>query len=284
MNVLQASLKELTEPQLGAVEWQDGAMLAVAGPGSGKTQVLACRIGRILVDSADKRFRVLALTVTNKAAVEMRDRVSALVPDLYERATIGTFHAFCEQVLRQHGFHIGVKSNFEIFSLDADRVAVFRDALRRAEATGQFVSDDDARYLGRIDRLKARGETGEIVDTVDSEESRVRWLCQLYDEELRLANALDFNSMITETCRLVTTYPVFAGFYQESYRYWLIDEFQDTNRAQYKLIRSMATHDFRNIFAVIDDNQTIFKRTRVNQKQIRDFESKFESKRLRLGG
>lgn len=282
MNTLQASLEELTEPQRRAVEWQDGAMLVLAGPGSGKTQVLTCRIGRILVGSADKRFRILALTFTNKAAVEMRDRVSAFVPDLYERATIGTFHAFCGQVLRQHGFHIGVKPNFEIFSLDADRVAVFRDALRRAEAKGQFVSNDDARYLGRIDRLKARGETEEVVETADSEDSRIQWLCQLYDEELRRANALDFNSMITETCRLFSTYPEIARFYQESYRYWMIDEFQDTNRAQYKLIRSMATQEFRNIFAVADDDQTIYEWNGANLQQIRDFESEFESKRLQF--
>ena len=257
-------------------------MLVLAGSGSDKTQVLACRVGRILIDSADKRFRVLALTVTNKSAGAMRHRVSAFVPNLSKRATIGTFHAFCEQVLRQHGPHIGIDPYFEIFSLDADRVAVFRDALRRAEITGHNVSNDDEQYLVQIDRLKARGETETIVEPDDSENSRVQWLCRLYDEELRHLNALDFNTMITETCRLFTTYPVIAEFYQRSYRYWVIDEFQNTTRAQYRLIFSMATHEFRNIFAVADDDPKFHNWSGADLQQIREFESDFEPSRLQL--
>lgn len=282
MSTLQTALQQLTDPQRKAVDWQEGAMLVLAGPRSGKTQVLTCRVGRILADSAEKRFRVLALTFTNKAAAEIRDQVSTLVPKLCKRATIGTYHAFCEQVLRQHGVHIGIDSYFEVFSLDADRVAVFRDALRRAQAMGQNVSIDDERYFGRVDRRKSRGETGGVVESEDSEDSRIQWLCQLYDEELRRANALDFNTMITETCRLFTTYPEIAKFYQRSYRYWLIDEFQDTSRAQYKLIRSLATHGFRNILAVADDHQTVYGWKGTNQQHIRDFELEFESNRLQF--
>lgn len=257
-------------------------MLVLAGPGSGKTQVLSCRLGRILVGSADKRFRVLALTVTNKSAREMRDRVSAFVPKLYKRATIGTFHAFCEQVLRQHGAHIGIDPYFEIFSLDADRVAVFRDALRRADSMGQNISNDDEQYLGQIDQLKARGETVQIVEPENGDNSRIQWLCQLYDEELRRSNALDFNTMITETCRLFTTYPLMAEFYQRSYRYWIIDELHNTTEAQYGLIRSLATHGFRNILAAADDDPEIHKWSGTDLQQIREFESDFEPSRLQL--
>lgn len=282
MSTLQTAVQQLTDPQRKAVDWQEGAMLVLAGPRSGKTQVLACRVGRILMGSAEKRFRVLALTFTNKAALEIRDQVSTFVPKLCKRATIGTYHAFCEQVLRQHGAHIGIDPYFEVFSLDADRVAVFRDALRRADAMGQNVSIDDERYFGRVDRRKARGETVGVVDFEDGENGRIQGLCQLYDEELRRANALDFNTMITETCRLFTTYPEIARFYQRSYRYWLVDEFQDMSRAQYKLIRSMATHGFRNIFAVADDDQSIYDWNGANLQHIRDFESDFESSRLQF--
>ena len=282
MSTLQASIEELAEIQRRAVEWQDGPMLVLASSGSSRTDVLTCRVARILTNSADKRFRVLALTVTNKAAAEMRGRVSAFVPKLYKRATIGTFHAFCEQVLRQHGIHIGVDSYFEKFSLDADRVAVFRDALRKADAMGRSVSLDDERYLGWIDRLKARGETVETVKSIDCEDSRIQWLFRLYDEELRHLNALDINTMINETCRLFTTYPEIAKFYQRSYRYWLIDEFQGTTKAQYMLIRSMATHGFRNIFAVADDDQKIYKWSAENLQQIREFESDFDPNRLHV--
>lgn len=282
MSTLQASIEELTDVQRRAVEWQDGPMLALASSGSSRTDVLTCRVARILTDSADKRFRVLALTVTNKSAAEMRHRVSAFVPRLYKRATIGTFHAFCEQVLRQHGVHIGIDSYFEIFSLETDRAAVLRDALRRAEAMGQYVSIDDARHLSRIDRLKAGRETVEIVESEDSDNSRIQWLRRLYDEELRRVNALDINTMINETCRLFTTYPEIAKFYQRSYRYWLIDEFQDTTQAQYKLIRSMAVHGFRNIFAVADDDQKIYKWSTENLQRIRDLESEFDPNRLHI--
>ena len=282
MSTLQASLKELTETQRRAVEWQDGPILVLAGPCSGKTQVLSCRVGRILPSSADKHFRILAFTCTNKAAVEMRAGVSALVPKLYKRATIGTFHAFCEQVLRQHGVHIDIDPNFEIFSLDADRVAVFRDALRRAEDTGQNVSIDDVQYMSRVDRLKAMGETGEMGESPGSDDSHIQSMIRLYDEELRRFNALDFNTMITETCRLFTTYPAIAEFYQRRYRYWIIDEFQDTTRAQYKLIRSMAVHGFRNIFAVVDDDHRFHDWSGDILQNVRDFESAFESNRLQI--
>ena len=104
---LQAALNRLSRIQLEAVEWQEGSMLVLAGPRSGKTQALTCRVGRILESSRDRRFRVLALTFTNKAAREMTQRVSTFVPDLDDRATIGTFHSFCVQVLRQHGATLG---------------------------------------------------------------------------------------------------------------------------------------------------------------------------------
>ena len=282
MSTLQAALQQLTRPQRRAVDWQDGAMLVLAGSSSGKTQVLTCRVSRILSGMAEKRFRVLAFTSTNKAAVEIRAQVSAHVPKLYEKATIGTYHAFCEQVLRQHGVHIDIDPYFEVYSLDADREAVFKDALRRADSMGQYVSIDDERCLGQIDRLKSRGEIGGRVESSDSEDNRIQWLCQLYHEELRRTNAFDFNTLITETCRLFTTYPEIARFYQRSYRFWLIDEFQDASRAQYKLIRSMATHGFRNIFVVADDGQAIDAWSSANLQNIRDFESEFEPNRLLL--
>ena len=106
-SALQAALGRLSPIQREAVEWQRGSMLVLGRTGSGKTQSLTCRIGRLLDSSRDKRFRVLALTYTNKAAREMTQRVATFVPDLDDRATIGTFHHFCAQVLRQHGITLG---------------------------------------------------------------------------------------------------------------------------------------------------------------------------------
>ncbi len=112
---LSAIMHELTPAQMGAVSWQDGSMFVLAGPGSGKTMVLTARISRILAESPDETFRVLALTFTNKAADEMVARVTSTVPDAEKRASIGTFHSFCMQILQQHGTHVGIQPDFNIF-------------------------------------------------------------------------------------------------------------------------------------------------------------------------
>lgn len=282
---LDSALAQLTDIQREAVDWNDGALLVLAGPGSGKTQVLTCRIARLLDTSRDKSFRVLALTFTNKAADEMKERVGTFVPGLEDRAIIGTFHSFCGQVLRQHGVHLGIKPDFAIYALDDDRTAVFEDALRRAASEGQFVTADDTRYLGLIDRMKAR-----LIEPSDAESrlsrledrSRIALAYRLYEEELRRVNALDFNSLILETHRLMTAFPAIAARYRRSHPYWLIDEFQDTNDAQYRLIHCMAGDDFRNVFAVADDDQIIYQWNGASFRQIQRFRADFDAGVIQL--
>ena len=284
-NPLQPELSKLTDIQRQAVEWDSGAMLVLAGPGSGKTQVLTCRIARLLDASRDKNFRVLALTFTNKAADEMKDRVMCFVPGLEERANISTFHSFCGQILRQHGVHLNIKPDFAIYSLDDDRNAVLEDALRRAASEGQPVSVDDTRYMGLIDRMKSL-----LIEPNDAEgrlkrfeeRKRIALVYQLYEDELRRINALDYNSLVLEAYRLVTTYPAIAARYRRSYPYWLIDEFQDTNDAQYRLIRSLAGDEFRNIFAVADDDQIIYEWNGASFRQIQRFRADYSSELIQL--
>ena len=186
----------------------------------------------------------------------MTQRVSAFVPNLDDRATIGTFHSFCEQVLRLHGVHIGIKPDFAIFHLVADRESVLRDAIRRGMKAGEPVSEADNRSFPLIDRMKS-SYTVDVGEEA-AEDSRANLLCRLYDEELRHANALDSNSLITETWRLFNTFPRLAEHHQRIYPYWLVDDLQDTKRGQFALIRSMSTGGFRNIFAVADDDQSIY--------------------------
>ena len=272
-NTLEASLQELTDIQRRAVEWQDGPLLVLAGPGSGKTRVLTCRIARLLDSTRDQRFRVLALTFTTKAAHEMAKRVAALVPGLEGRTDVDTFHGFCAQVLRQHGVHLGIKSDFAIYSRSADRQAVLEDALRRESTSGRDATD--LRLLHMIDHLKARLIVPERaaqwlakdIDAGAEGADRVAHAYRLYEAELRRANALDFNSLILETYKLFA-YPAMCRQYQTVYPYWLIDEFQDTNGAQYALLRRMAGEDFREIFAVADDDQTIFEWNGANVRRI----------------
>ena len=285
-NLLQSTLTELTHVQRQAVDWDDGSLLVLAGPGSGKTRVLTCRIARLLDSSRDRRFRILALTFTNKAANEMANRVTVLVPGLEGRANIGTFHRFCTQVLQQHGIHVGIRPDFAIYSQAEDRKALLEDALLRDE--GHAISREDVRFLPLIDHLKGR-----LIRPEEAEErlaatngymdpGRAAHVYRLYEQELRRVGALDFNSLILEAHRLFTTFPAIARQYQKSYPYWLIDEFQDTNGAQYALLRSMAVGGFREVFAVADDDQTIFEWNGANVRRIGELVEEFSCAVLQL--
>ncbi len=282
---LDIALGDLSKIQRRAVDWNDGSMLVLAGPGSGKTQVLTCRIARLLDSSRGKKFRVLALTFTNKAADEMKERVAAFVPGLEERATIGTFHSFCAQVLRQHGVHIGIKPDFTIYSRENDRLAVLEDALAKESSSYGLPNIDYSGYLKFVDRMKAR-----LIKPDDIEERfknlpdprRAAEIYRMYEEELRTLNALDFNSLIFEAHELVKTFPVIAEHYQVSYPYWLIDEFQDTNQAQYQLVRTMAGEEFQNVFAVADDDQIIYRWNGASFRQIQRLRRDFSPELIQL--
>ena len=285
-NILESTLNELSAIQRKAVEWEDGSLLVLAGPGSGKTRVLTCRVAQLLDRSRDERFRVLALTFTNKAAHEMSSRVTTLTPGLEERADIHTFHGFCAQVLRQHGVHLGIRPDFAIYPRATDCQAVLEDALGRDRP---HLSSEDHRLLPRINTLKAR-----LVDPDKAEQwvanrsgasrqetGRVARAYRLYEDELRRANALDYNSLIFEVYKLFG-FPAMARHYQTVYRHWLIDEFQDTNGAQYELLRRMAGHDYRQVFAVADDDQTIYEWNGASVRRISTLVEEFDCEVVQL--
>jgi DNA helicase-2/ATP-dependent DNA helicase PcrA len=151
---------------------------------------------------------------------------------------------------------------------------VLEDALRRAHANDERVDLEDVKYLGIIDRLKSKliepsASTAVLTGTVDADRAAVAY--QLYEDELRRINALDFNSLIFEAYRLISTFPAIGARYRKSYPFWLIDEFQDTNSAQYKLVRTLAGDDFQKLFAVADDDQIIYEWNGANFKQIQSF-------------
>lgn len=282
---LEAALERLSPTQRQAAEWGDGAALVLAGPGVGKTTVLTTRIARILDSSRNRNFRVLALTFTTKAGDEMRGRVEALVPGLTDRTVIGTFHGFCAQVLRQHGSHLGIKPDFGIYDQDEDRAELLRDALGQAVARGEPVTPDDARWLKAIDQLRSslvspQKTAQHFRDSKAGE--RAACVYAIYENALRERNVMDFNGMILDACRLAHQVPAVAARIRQSYPYWLIDEFQDTTPAQYRLVRFLAGDEFKNVFAVADDDQIIYQWAGASYRQIAAFREHFSPELIQL--
>jgi len=275
---LTAAIERLSPTQRVAADWGDGACLVLAGPGVGKTTVLTTRIARILDASRNRNFRILALTFTIKAGDEMRTRVESLVPGLTERTVIGTFHSFSAQMLRQHGSHLGIKPDFGVYDQDSDREELLRDALREAAKRGEPVSPDDARWLKTIDQLRSRlvgpAKAKEQFRDAQAGEHAAR-IYSIYETALRERNIMDFNGMILDTCRLAHQVPAVAARIRQSYPYWLIDEFQDTSPAQYRLVRFLAGNDFKNVFAVADDDQIIYQWAGASYRQIAAFREYF---------
>jgi DNA helicase-2/ATP-dependent DNA helicase PcrA len=280
MSLLSSAIDELTEAQATAVNWLEGPMFVLAGPGSGKTRVLTTRVAKLLAETPEKSFRVLALTFTNKAADEMSTRIEAFVPDQQQRATIGTFHSFCMQMLQQHGSHIGINPDFAIYSLETDRADLLKEAIRK-----NGLSADDERFLATIDKLKARliqpeGCARLFRDRTVGE--RVELVYKAYEEALSRANALDFGSLIAQAHRLITSFPGVAVHYRRAYTYWMFDEFQDTTDGQYRLILALAGDTFRNVFAVADDDQIIYQWNGASYQQIQRFRADFQPAEIQL--
>jgi DNA helicase-2/ATP-dependent DNA helicase PcrA len=282
---LSAELARLSGTQKHAVAWADGCALVLAGPGVGKTTVLTTRIARILDETRSRNFRILALTFTTKAGDEMRGRVDRLVPGLIDRTVIGTFHAFCAQILRQHGSHLGIKPDFGVYDQDGDREELLRDALKEAAEKGELVSTEDVRWLRAIDQLRANiiGPAKAAARFHDpTEGQRAAQVYAIYEMALRNRNVTDFNGMILDACRLAHQVPAVAGRIRQSYPYWMIDEFQDTSPAQYRLIRFLAGGEFKNIFAVADDDQIIYQWAGASYKQIAAFRQHYQPELIQL--
>jgi ATP-dependent DNA helicase UvrD/PcrA len=282
---LTVAMERLSPTQRQAVEWGEGACLVLAGPGAGKTTVLTTRIARILDGSRNRNFRILALTFTTKAGDEMRTRVERLVPRLAERAQIGTFHSFCTQLLRQHGSHLGIKPDFGVYDQDRDREELLRDALGEAAEKGEPVSPDDVRWLKTIDQLRSSliSPAKTAPRFTDSKVGQhVAHVYSIYESALQSSNVMDFAGMILNACRLAHQTPAVAARIRQSYPYWLIDEFQDTSPAQYRLVRFLAGDGFRNVFAVADDDQIIYQWAGASYRQIAAFRDQFAPELIQL--
>ncbi len=264
-------IDSLNPPQREAVIHTSGPLLILAGAGSGKTRVLVHRIAHLIRERGVASQRILAVTFTNKAAHEMRERVDALLGGRVARPIwIGTFHAACSRILRADGEAIGVPAAFAIYDQE-DQRKVIRDALDE-------LGFDERRYPPPLIHSmigRAKDEALDVVRyaaraTTFMEEAAVR-IWQVYQRVLRTRGALDFDDLLLETLRLFDEHPDVLYRYQERFEHILVDEYQDTNHAQYLLVRALAGRH-RNVTVVGDDDQSIYKFRGADTRNILEFE------------
>ncbi|MEX5236300.1 DNA helicase PcrA [Kocuria arenosa] len=230
----------LNDPQRAAVEHSGSPLLIVAGAGSGKTRVLTHRIAHLLATGRAHQGEILAITFTNKAAAEMRERVVELVGDSARSMSISTFHSFCVRVLRREAASVGLKSTFSIYDS--------ADSLRLLTLVAKQHDLDPKRFAPKSIQHRISALKNELVDDetylsrvseTDPFESAVAQVYRGYTERLRAANAMDFDDLIAQTVHMLRAFPQVAEYYRRRYRHVLIDEYQDTNHAQYALVREL---------------------------------------------
>ena len=266
-------LDRLNPEQRAAVEQTQGPLLVLAGAGSGKTRVLTCRIAH-LIDSGVPAWKILAITFTNKAAREMVERVDGLTGESGKDAWVSTFHSCCARILRRDIEKLGYKREFAIYDED-DRMTVIKGVAKSLELSDKefppkaikaAISDAKNRMLTPREWLKDAGDN-----------FRNRKLCEAYEKyeiALRGNNALDFDDLLIKTLELLSEHPPVLQYYQDKFDYVLVDEYQDTNIAQYQFVRLMAGGK-RNLCVVGDDDQSIYGWRGADIRNILEFEKDF---------
>ena len=278
--------RKYTESQKKAIEWGKGPVVVLAGPGSGKTAVLTERIIRILEETPEDSFRILALTFTNKAAAEMAERISDRVKDAISRVFIGTFHSFCADVLRNHGSYAGIRPDYEIYSSTDDLNDIVEDLKEKYYHEVPDADVENVKILNAIQYFeKNLCLTEADVDNVMPNtpyRAELKWFYFQYLKALEAMNVLDFDALILYAYRLFTTKPNIARIYRSTYRFINIDEFQDTNYGQYMLIKSLAGDKNKNLFIVADDDQVIYGWNGASHKRINEFKEDYKAELIQL--
>ncbi len=252
-----AYLDGLNPTQRAAVEALDGPVLVLAGAGTGKTRVLTTRLAHLLMTRRAAAFQILAVTFTNKAAREMRERVAHLVGIEPEGWWLGTFHALAARILRRHAELVGLKSNFTILDTD-DQVRLIKQLLAAENIDSK--KWPPRQVLGAIERWKDRGLTPDRLGDADGGDvagGRVVAIYRAYQERLRTLNACDFGDLLLHNLAIFQNHPDVLAEYHRKFKYLLVDEYQDTNVAQYLWLRILS-QAHKNICCVGDEDQSIY--------------------------
>ena len=265
---------KLNEPQREAVYHTDGPLLILAGAGSGKTRVLTHRIAYLIEERNVNPWNILAITFTNKAAGEMRERVDSLVGFGSESIWVSTFHSMCVRILRRFIDRLGYDNRFTIYDTDdqktlmkevCKKVAIETKVLKERSLMSAISSAKNELILPDEFELNVGGDFAKL---------KIAKVYREYEAQLKANNALDFDDLLVKTVQLLQTQPDVLENYQERFRYIMVDEYQDTNTVQFQLVRLLAGK-YRNLCVVGDDDQSIYKFRGANIRNILDFEHEF---------
>ena len=266
-------LSSLNPAQREAVTYTQGPLLILAGAGSGKTRVIAHRIAHLIEQHLAAPYEILAVTFTNKAADEMRGRVEQLVGEDCRAIWLSTFHALCARLLRREAPALGLARDFVIYD-SSDQLAVVRQAMKQMNMDDKTLAPRAA--LARISQAKNRMESPAHLQQAgwSLRDQQVGRIYESYERTLREAGALDFDDLLLRAVDLFTTHPLIRERYARRFRHVLVDEYQDTNRAQYELIRALS-EVHRQLCVVGDPDQSIYKWRGADLRNIMDFEADF---------
>lgn len=269
----------LNEQQKEAVLHTEGPLLILAGAGSGKTRVLTHRIAYLIEEMGVNPWNILAITFTNKAAGEMRERVDRLVGYGSESIWVSTFHSMCVRILRRHISLLGYDTNFTIYDTD-DQKTLMKDVCKLLQVDTKIYKE--RALLSAISHAKDELITPEefrIQAEGDYSRRKIAEVYEEYEKQLKANNALDFDDLLVKTVQLFQTQKDVLEYYQERFRYIMVDEYQDTNTVQFELIHLLALK-YRNLCVVGDDDQSIYKFRGANIKNILNFEQVFEDAKV----
>jgi len=267
---MDAIFRDLTEAQREAVGHLDGPMLILAGPGSGKTRVVTHRIANML-NNGVRPWQIAALTFTNKAADEMRTRVDALAPG--QPVWMGTFHRFCAQLLRRHATMVGLSENYSIYDMSDSKQAMKR-AIAAAGVSTTHASPEQ--IASSISHAKNRLTTPEMMEghALKPRDAIAARVYPVYQKQLLTANAVDFDDLLLHIARLLRENPEIRSELDHKYKYILVDEYQDTNLAQYAIVRALSI-DAPNLAVTGDPDQSIYGWRGADLNNILDFEKDY---------
>ena len=233
-------LDGLNNRQREAVITTEGPVLVIAGAGSGKTRVLTQRVSYLINEKDVKPWNILAITFTNKAANEMKERLENVIGPIFNDVWIGTFHSICVRILRKNIEKIGYKSNFNIYDT-VDSKTIVKECMKQLDISDKEFTDKS--ILSNISNLKndmISVEKFEIIAGQDYRQKKIAQVYRLYQEKLKVNNAIDFDDIILLTIEVLLNNPETLLYYQEKFKYILVDEYQDTNKSQFTLVTMLA--------------------------------------------